>query len=167
MSPKNSSGGAKAVSINQVFALRAAWFAWVFLLLCPFAMIAVMIAVPSTHVYRGAYQGVSPWFLVTMLFLAVGFPAALFIRHHLCRAYALGSVVTPRHYFAGMLTVWLTLEIGMIVSLVGCCVTAALLPGLIPWIVAFVFLMTLWPNGKMMTSRAGNAGDPERYQKPG
>jgi hypothetical protein len=52
----------------------------------------------------------------------------------------------------------------MILQIVGCYVTGPFLPGLLPALVAFVFFITLWPNGDMLTSHAGDSDDPEIHE---
>jgi hypothetical protein len=44
--------------------------------------------------------------------------------------------------------------------------TASFLPDLLPAIAAFVFLITLWPTGKMMLNHVGDSNDPQIYEEP-
>jgi hypothetical protein len=153
--------------LRRNIALRDAWLAYIFLLMLPFVVLAVvLISHANTATPPRVSHGMSSWFLGTMAYLAVGVPAALFYRRHLSGAYFRGQVVSPRHYLAGMLTVWLTLEIGMIAPLIGCFVTGSFLPDLLPAILAFMFFVVLCPTGKMMTSHVGSSEDPQIYKEP-
>jgi hypothetical protein len=148
------------------FILRAAWWAYVVLLIFPFTLVAVAIALMNTGISSAPRHGVNHWLLIATACLVVGVPVALFYRRRLCGAYFRGDAVPPRQYLVGMLSVWLVLEVGMIVSIVGSYVTASFLPSLLPAIVAFVFFTTLWPTGKMMVSHVGDSNDPQIYEEP-
>jgi len=152
---------------NQIgFTLRAAWSAYVVLLFFPFTLLAVVVAFKNSGIAPSHSHGVDPWLLLTTAYLVVGTTTALFYRRRLCGAYFRGEAVTPRQYLLGMLTIWLALEVGMILSIVGCYVTASFLPDLLPAIVAFVFFITLWPTGKMMVTHVGNSNDAQIYEEP-
>jgi hypothetical protein len=157
----------RSISHKYGSALRTAWWAYLVLLILPFMLFAlVMVLHMAPGVSRRPLPGVNAWFLSTMAYLVVALPAALFYRRHLCIAYYRGELVAPQHYLAGMFTVWLTLEIGMIVAVVGCYLTASFMPGLIPAVAAFVVFITQWPTGRMMISRVGDSDDPEIYEMP-
>jgi hypothetical protein len=147
-------------------ALRAAWVIYVVLLLVPLAVFGVVMVLSASRASSEPSHGVNRWFLGTTAYLIVAVPAALFFRRHLIISYFQGGIVTPRHYLIGMLTLWLTLEIGMILPIIGCYVTASYMPGLIPAVVVLVVYMTQWPSGKTMTSGAGECDDPELYEMP-
>jgi hypothetical protein len=147
--------------------LRAAWCAYLGLLILPFVLLAGVVKSRATSgMPLGSTQSMDRWFVLTMAYLMVAFPAALFYRRHLCSAYGQGKVVAPQKYLVGMLTVWLALEVGMIVPIVHCDVTSSFLPCLLPAILAFVFYMTLYPTGEMMTHRTGARADPGIYEVP-
>lgn len=148
-------------------ALGAAWWAYLVLLILPFVVFTVVLTMYlAPGVSPQPLAGVNRWFLITMAYLVVGIPAALFYRRHLCIAYYRGEVVTPRHCLTGMLTVWVTLEVGMIAPVIGCYLTASFMPGLIPAVAAFVVFITQFPTGRMMISRVGDSDDPETYEMP-
>jgi hypothetical protein len=148
-------------------AFRAAWVSYVALLMLPFVALAVVVwSNVNAGVPPRPPRGTDGWFLLTMAYVTVGVPAALLYRRRVCVAHAHGGVVAPRKYLAGMLSVWLALEGGMILPVVGCYVTGSFLPGLLPALVSFVFFVTLWPNGEMLTSYAGDSEDPEIYREP-
>jgi hypothetical protein len=167
MSSQTLSAKVRSAGRGREVVLRDAWLAYLVMLMLPFAVLAVGIA-------RLSGNGTTPtvghhanrWFLLTMAYLAVAFPAALFFRRHLCIAYFRGEPVAPRHYLIGMLAVWLILEVGMILSIVGCYVSVSFFPGLLPAVLAFMFFVTLWPTGKMMVSRVGASEDPQIYKPP-
>jgi hypothetical protein len=146
-------------------ALRAAWLAYLILLMLPFPVLAAFII---SHSNAGTSlrppHDVSLWLVVTVAYLVVSLPAALFYRRHLCMAYFRGNAVAPRRYLIGMLVVWLCLDLGVLLSLVGCYETSSFLPCLLPAITAFVVFLALWPNGRMMVARVGNSDDPEFYE---
>jgi hypothetical protein len=154
-------------TLSPGLAMRIALPAYVVLLFFPLILLAVVYALyshPGMSPRLG--HGATTWFVLAMAYLAFAVPAALFYRRHVCAAYARGGMVAPRQYLQGMLTVWLTLEIGVVVPIVGCYVTGSFLPVLLPAAVAFVFLITLWPAGRMMIGRGGASEDPETYQPP-
>ncbi|HEX8524037.1 MAG TPA: hypothetical protein VF669_17420 [Tepidisphaeraceae bacterium] len=106
------------------------------------------------------------WFLCTMAYLAIGVPASFFLRSREFKAYWKGKCVSPGHYLRGMLSVWLTMEIGGIAALVGCLVTQSLLPNLLPALVAFMLFIPFWPSGRAMTCPVGDQDDAENYAEP-
>jgi hypothetical protein len=148
-------------------AFRAAWFAYLALVTFPLALfVGVLWSIVGAGGTRGLPRAADPWFLSTMAYLAVAVPAALFVRARLCAAYARGDPVAPGRYLLGMSAVWASLEVGMILALAGCYATGSFLPGLVPAVVAFVFLAALWPNGEMLTGRAGATEDPDGHEQP-
>jgi hypothetical protein len=157
---------AESLSYERALTLRAAWWAYVVLMILPFALVAIAVALLNTRISPTASHGGNRWLILAVAYLVVGIPAALFYRRHLCGAYFRGEDVPPRQYLVGMLTVWLALEVGMIVSILGCYVSASILPDLLPAIAAFVFFITLWPTGKMMATHVGNSNDPQIYEPP-
>jgi len=73
-----------------------------------------------------------------MAYLAVAVPAAFFWRSREFKGYWEGKCVSPNRYLRGMLILWLTIEVGGVVALVGCFVSGSLLPNLLPAMVAFM-----------------------------
>jgi hypothetical protein len=147
--------------------LRAAWVVYfVFMVLPPLAFaIALLVQMNRTASPRNS-GGVTNWLWVIVAYLVVGFPAALFIRRRVCIAYNRGESVAPRNYFVGMLTVWVSLEIGMFLPIVGYCVTGVLMPIIPLALVPLVFFFTLWPSGDMLVSHSGDSDDAETYKNP-
>jgi hypothetical protein len=101
-----------------------------------------------------------------MGYLIVAVPLSFFGRSRLFKAYWSGAPVTPGKYLMGMLTMWVTLEIGGVFALVGCVASHSLLPNLLPALIAFMFFTTLWPSGKAMTRSTGDKEDPQLYEEP-
>ena len=153
--------------LGPVMALRIAWWTWLVLLLAPFILF-LCVAYQLKDDSVAANPGLSnAWFLWTMGYLCVVTPAAFFWRSHLFKPYWNGDVVTPRNYLIGMASVWVALEIGGILALLGCLLSHAYLPGMLPAIAAFMFFLPFWPSGEAMVRRnVGNADDPGRYKEP-
>lgn len=156
----------KPVGLTPQFALQLAWIAWIVLLLTPLILLAgATPRILNQPAPRGAAAiTADAWFIGVLAYVALAAPAAFFVRGRIFRDYWFGHPVSPRAYLTGSLVVWATLEVGGILSLVGCLVTASppmLLPGLV---VLAVFTLS-WPNGTAMTAR-GDTDDPERYSEP-
>ena len=148
-------------------AFRAASVAYsVFMVLPPVAFaIALLVQINRAAPPRNPGR-VTNWLWLIAVYLMIGFPAALFIRRRLCIAYNRGEAVAPRNYLVGMLTVWLSLEIGMLLPIVGYCVTGVLIPIIPLALVPLVFFITLWPSGDMLVSHSGDSDDAEIYKNP-
>jgi hypothetical protein len=65
-----------------------------------------------------------------------------------------------------MTSVWITLEIGGVMGLIGCLLTHSLIPNLLPALVAFMLFTPLWPSGRAMYCHGGSTDDPEIYEEP-
>ncbi len=148
-------------------ALRIAWCCWLMLLSIP----ALVFLIVMWRMMDGDVSGLDGiaserWFLVTMAYLAIAVPSSFFLRSHVFKAYWSGQCVQPRNYLKGMLTVWLAIEIGGIMALMGCLMTDSLLPNLLPAMVAFMLFIPFWPSGRAMTRPCGAADDPEEYEEP-
>jgi hypothetical protein len=146
-------------------ALWCAWASWLTLLLAPFVLF-LYVAYRLSETATRHEELAGRWFIGTMVYLAVVVPGAIFWRSRTFKAYWTGVPVEPRNYFVGMLTVWLTLEIGGIIALLGCLYSGTLMPNLIPALVAFMLFTPLWPSGKAMLNPVGNVDDPGIYQEP-
>jgi hypothetical protein len=148
-------------------ALRVAWATWVIMLLAPLIVLAgVALNLFKNAAPRGAEAvAADAWFIGALLFMGLAAPAAFFVRGRIFRQYWLGKPVTPGAYVAGMVVIWATLEVGGILSLVGCLVTGST-PMLLPALLALGIFAVTWPNGEAMVGHDGNSEDPERYQEP-
>jgi hypothetical protein len=148
-------------------ALRVAWCCWLMLLSIP-ALVFLIVMWRMMDGDVSALDGPASerWFLVTMAYLAIAVPSSFFLRSHVFKAYWSGQCVSPRSYLKGMLTVWLAIEIGGIMALLGCLLTDSLLPNLLPAMVAFILFIPFWPSGRAMTRPCGHEDDPENYEEP-
>jgi hypothetical protein len=152
--------------LSVVMALRIASVIWILLLVVPFFMFLAVV-------YKLGVQGAEHmqvqndrWFLGASAYLLVVVPASFFWRGHLFKAYWTGRPIAPANYLFGMISVWVALEVGGLLSLSGSIMSGSLLPSLLPALVAFMFYVTLWPSGRSMVRRVGNSEDPHVYEEP-
>src|SRR4051794_22901548 len=87
-------------------ALQIAWWTWFTLLSIPF--ILFLAVVWNTMDNDGAATAgntslAQTWFIITMVYMAVGVPAAFFWRSHIFKGYWSGKTVSPRDYLLGMM----------------------------------------------------------------
>jgi hypothetical protein len=152
-------------------ALRIAWVSYVIFAFLPFFLFVGVIV----HAMNSTTPVVDPlafgstaakWCIGSLTYLAIGVPCAIFWRSHLFRAYWRGQRVAPSAYLHGMVAVWVALEIGGLLSLVGCLVSDSVMPGLLPAAVAGVLFAPFYPNGRAMVTTQGHSDDPESYQEP-
>jgi hypothetical protein len=101
-----------------------------------------------------------------MIYLGIAVPGAFFWRSHYFKNYWAGKVVKPRDYFKGMFIIWLSMEIGGILALIGCLISNSLVPNILPALVAFMLFTPFWPTGRAMTNPMGNDPDSEIYEHP-
>jgi hypothetical protein len=154
-------------SLSARTALRLAWVTWTIMLIIPFLL---FLAIVWT---LGMSQGTTlriqtnqeHWFLGTSAYLLIVVPLSFFWRGHVFKAYWTGQTIPPVKYLYGMLTMWAALEFGGIFSLLGCFVDHALLPNLLPALVAFMFYVTFWPSGRAMVSHMGHYADAGKYEE--
>ncbi len=147
-------------------ALRIAWFAWLGFLAVPFVLFLYVCWALMENAEPRDLGAANNWFIASMVYLIVVVPLAIFWRSRIFRSYWSGECVTPKSYLTGMITVWTTIEIGGIFSLVGCLMSQSLLPNLLPAVVAFMLFTPLWPSGRAMVCNSGNTDDPEHYEEP-
>jgi len=161
-SQQKSMGG----SLNVASAIRIAWLTWLVLLVIPFMVSLYLFWKFSNGEAVAHHDDGDVWFLVSALYLLAVVPLSFFWRAHLFRSYYTGHPVQPHKYLFGMISVWMSLEIGGLFSLAGCLVYNSLVPDLIPALVAFMFFVTFWPGGRAMTGSVGTSQDPEVYRSP-
>lgn len=148
-------------------AMRQAWTWYICLLLAPFALfLAVVVVLDYRQSLIEPVSLKSAWFLASVALTIIIGPIAFAARSRLFRPYWRGESVNPRDYLRGMLLVWFAFEIGGLFSLVGCLMSNAMAPGIMPAIANFIFFAFLWPNGHAMVRPAGDTDDPEIYQEP-
>jgi hypothetical protein len=148
-------------------ASRYAWWTWLTLLLAPFLLFLFVAyrLMDETGTARN-HSNSTAWFIGTMAYLAVVTPLAIFYRSRAFAAYWRGEPVAPRDYLRGNLAVWLALETGGILALVGCLMTDSLLPCMLAAMAAFMFFVPFWPSGTAMVRPVGDQEDTGRYEEP-
>jgi len=97
---------------------------------------------------------------------SANFGHLFFWRGRIFKSYWSGQPIAPAKYLYGVLVPWTALEFGGIISLLGCFVDQALLPNLLPALLAFMFYVTLWPSGRSMVRSMGDAEDAGLYEAP-
>lgn len=155
-----------ASKLTPARALRLAWFCWLGLLAIPFLLIFWLIWHLAPGRITEPQTGWEKWFIGAMGYLALAVPASLFWRGHVFKPYWAGQAVAPGDYLRGMATVWTALAVGGIVSLSGCVATESLAPNVIPSMLSLILFLTMWPGGRAMVRRVGNAEDPGLYVEP-
>jgi hypothetical protein len=167
--PPDSSGPSQPegpTPLTPETALRSAWLWWVVLLLLPFALfLGVVLSLLASE--GEPNPGIAnTFFMVSLLWLLVTVPGAFALRSYCFRAYWEGRPVEPRSYLRGMITVWLSMEIGGILALLGCWASNSLMPCLLPAAVAFMLFTPFWPSGNAMEESAGPEDDEQHYHEP-
>ena len=153
--------------LSRSQALRLAWCCWLLLLAIPAVMfLVVMWKLIDDETIAAEPAVAQRWFLGTMAYLAVMVPASFFLRSRDFRSYWAGECVTPGRYLRGMLSVWITMEIGGLLALSGCLMTQSLVPNLLPALVAFILFIPFWPSGRAMTCPVGHHHDAQHYEEP-
>lgn len=154
------------IPISVRNAIRLAWVAFGTLGIIPFLLFLCVVWTLGINSTGIIHPGNHTWFLISSAYLLVAVPASFFFRTRLFKEYWTGHVVTPGKYLFGMLSMWMTLELGGILSLLGCFLDHSLLPNLLPAMLAFIFYATLWPSGRSMVKHVGNQQDPQLYEEP-
>lgn len=157
-------------ALTPAQALRTAWVCWLSLMVIPFMVLLYAVwtmMIVDWNAGTPNQQLGEAWFIAAIAYMVLVVPAAIFARSWLFKSYWGGECVSPRHYLAGMLTVWGTIELGGLFSLVGCIVSHSMLPNILPALVAFMVFTALWPSGRaMVCAHRGDKDDPERYEEP-
>jgi hypothetical protein len=163
----NAASQQKSISgLSVASAIRIAWVTWMILLVIPF-MVSLYLFWKFSNKEAVVQRDVGDvWFLVSALYMLAVVPLSFFWRAHLFKSYYSGHPVEPQKYLFGMISVWMSLEIGGLFSLAGCLVYDSLVPCMIPALLAFMFFVTFWPGGRAMTGKAGTSQDPEIYRPP-
>jgi hypothetical protein len=159
-----ATGGRIPMSVST--ALRLAWATWVTLLVIPFFVFLGAVWALMGHEPVIAQRGTPTWFLGASAYLLVVVPLSFFWRGRQFKAYWSGHPIEPSKYLYGMLAIWTALEFGGILSLLGCFVDHAMLPNLLPALIAFMFYVTLWPSGRSMVHSHGDMEDASVYEEP-
>ncbi len=128
--------------------LRAAWAWWIALLAAPWA--AVLIGAAVFGMARGVWwsPGSTTFALLSWAWLAGVAPAAMVLRSHCLRATWRGRSMPSDRYLRGMLTIWWSLEVAILIGVVGSLATGVVLPCLAPAAVGWVVLAVLPPSDR-------------------
>ncbi|MEX2214742.1 MAG: hypothetical protein WD768_11470 [Phycisphaeraceae bacterium] len=162
-SAKASAGKASHSDVQRV--MRQAWTRWVTLMIIPFILFMTLMVYVTLAPQKNAAVG-KAFFILSIAWLGLVVPASFFLRSRTFKAYWTGSVVTPAQYLRGMTTVWMAIEIGGLIALVGCFLSNSLAPNILPAVVAFMLYMPFWPSGEAMTRPLGDEDDPEVFRHP-
>jgi hypothetical protein len=147
-------------------ALKIAWLCWSVLLLLPFTL--VLWTLWNLHVRNTPLLSADAdrWFVAAAAYLVAAATAAFFWRDHSFKGYSQGKRVEPGKYLVGTIGIGLALSTSGIFSLVGCIVTGAMVPNLIPALMALLVFVLLWPTGHAMVRSVGHLQDPQIYEEP-
>jgi hypothetical protein len=158
--------GSGGGSLSVRTAIRIAWVAWMFLLVIPFVTFLAFLITLANYESSTLAHHDGTWLIGSSIYLLIAVPISFFWRSRVFKAYWTGQTISPGKYLFGSISTWLALEIGGIISLVGCFVDHSLLPNLLPALVAFMFYVTLWPSGRAMVRNVGSHEDPQLYEEP-
>ncbi len=147
-------------------AMRIAWVIWLVLLLIPFFVFLGVVSYITFGTPAGPTRIGQAMFVISLCWIAVSVPLAFFWRDRIFKSYWTGEVVPPRAYLRGMAVVWVTIEIGGLLSLAGCLVAHSLIPNIVPAMVAFVLFTPFWPSGHAMVRAVGTSDDNEIFEHP-
>ncbi len=147
-------------------ALLYAWRTWITLLAIPFLLVLGLVWHMGFGQVGTAGGNVTGWFFGAMIFIAVVIPASFFAREKIFSSYWTGQVVSPRKYLAGMVTVWIALDLAGIFCVLGSIMTESLMPNLIPSVILLLYFFTQWPMGRAMVHSAGHEEDAQLYKEP-
>lgn len=145
--------------------LRRAWAWWLTLLVVPFMLFLTLLLYLSMSPPKDMAIG-RAYFVVSVFWLGAVVPASFFIRARFFRDYWAGGVCKPADYLRGTLSTWIAIEIGGLISLIGCFMSNSLTPNVLPAVVAFILFTPFWPSGEAMTLALGDEDDPEIMRHP-
>jgi hypothetical protein len=164
--PPSQTNAQEPGELTPTMALRSAWLWWVVLLLVPF--VVFLWVVLSLLVSEAAPNETlaNTFFILSLAWLGVTVPLAFALRSYCFKAYWEGQPVEPHSYLRGMVTVWLSMEIGGLLALVGCWLSGTLMPCLLPAAVAFMLFTPFWPSGNAMVETTGGEADEQLFHEP-
>jgi len=146
-------------------ALRRAWAWWLALLVIPFVFFLSLLLYLSLGPVKDPFIA-RAFFVASVVWLGIAVPISFFIRARYFKDYWAGGLTKPADYLRGSLSVWVTIEIGGLISLIGCFMSNSLTPNVLPAVVAFVLFTPFWPSGEAMTHALGAEDDPEIMRHP-
>ncbi|MEM7682426.1 MAG: hypothetical protein AAF288_10770 [Planctomycetota bacterium] len=128
-------------------AVALAWISWGVMLLTP-AIWGLAIAMRSSFLGQPAEASWVGWGagVLAAAWLAIATPTMLILRGYVLRAAWSGRPVDPDSYLRGLVGVWLTLEAGAVVALIGATVSGSAWPGLLPAMLAVLALSAIRPD---------------------
>jgi len=143
---------ALGTELERTNALSAAMWAWRALLVIPLAAFAAVMATAGLGPSGGAWlEGWGLLFLVVaLLCLALVAPPVYILRSHCFRAAWRGKPIDPPSYVRGLITVWVVLEMTVLLSLASCVASGALLPGVLPGALALMLLAFSGPSARAL-----------------
>jgi hypothetical protein len=99
-----------------------------------------------------------PWVLLitAAAVLVTAVPVALIVRRRIYNQGLEEETVKPQAYMTGNIVVWAAVESVTLLSLVGCIVSASLMPSIIPGVFAVALFLMLRPDGRAMRPGGGN-----------
>ncbi len=153
-------------TISVKTALKLAWLFWGLLLAVPFFFLQWLIWQVTTGDTSRFHSNDEKWFIISMGYLLVVLPGLFFLRGHLFRDYWLGRPVPPSKYVLATILIGVALATGGIISLIGCLVTDAFMPNLIPGLLSLLLFVLHWPTGRAMIKTVGNEHDQQEYEEP-
>jgi hypothetical protein len=145
--------------------LRRAWVWWLMLLVIPFVLFLSLLVYLSLGPVKNPAVG-RIFFILSVAWLGIAVPISFFIRARCFRNYWAGGLCKPSDYIRGTLTAWVAIEIGGLISLIGCYYGNSLTPNVLPAVVAFILFTPFWPSGEAMTKALGDEDDPEIMRHP-
>ncbi len=142
---------ALGTELERSNALSAAVWAWRGLIAIPLVAFLVVIATSGLGPTSGWLHGWGLIFLVVaLLWLALVTPPVYILRSHCFRAAWRGKPIDPPSYVRGLVTVWVVLEIIVMLSLASCVASGSLLPGVLPGALALMLLAFSGPQARAL-----------------
>lgn len=148
-------------------ALKQAWIWYAAILAVPFVAIVchavarVIDAQPfiSEHASRVG-------FVATLLWIGLSGAVGFLGQEYYFASYFKGQPVTPKEYLTGKVFAWVCLMSGAMMAAVFMWLSQEAFPHVFAAIIAIIFTLTQYPNGRAMTSTTGNLDRPQLYEQP-
>ncbi|MEM6749969.1 MAG: hypothetical protein AAGA57_04805 [Planctomycetota bacterium] len=134
-------------------AVALAWVSWGVMVLTP-AIWGLALALRSGFVGAPAEESWMGWGagVVAAAWLAIAVPLVLVLRGYVLRASWSGKPVDPDSYLRGLIGVWVTLEAGAVVALIGATVSGSAWPALLPAMLAVLALGAIRPDASAVAN---------------
>lgn len=134
---------------NAMSAVNWAWRALVALPVAAFFLAAGTWAIGVGETGEPGGWGLI-FLLAALLCLALVVPPVFVLRSHCFRAAWRGRPVDPPSYVRGLMTVWVVLEMVVLLSLASCLAYGDLLPGVLPGVLAWTLLAFCGPSERAL-----------------